>query len=126
MRVPADRAFFDRYGSELSVGLAQRVLVSLALLHQPSLLIADEPTSALDLVTQAELLALFRRLRDERGMAMLFISHDLMSVAAISRRVAILHEGRVVEAGPPAEIFMAPRHPFTRELVAAMPRDPFR
>src|SRR3954447_14832957 len=66
LRVPTDREFFDRYASELSVGLAQRVLVALALLHKPSLLIADEPTSALDLLTQAELLALFRRLRDER------------------------------------------------------------
>lgn len=120
LRVPVTEEFFDRYPSELSVGLAQRVLVALALLHQPALLIADEPTSALDLVTQAELLALFRQLRDERGMSILFISHDLLALASVCDRIAVLREGTLVEIIEAKRFLTDPVHPYTKQLVSAL------
>ena len=85
-------------------------------------ILADEPTSALDAITQAAVLRLFQDLNRRNGTAMLFISHDLLSVASIGHRVEILHEGRIVESGPPETIFREPRHPFTQELVKAIPR----
>jgi len=108
----------------LSTGQGQRLLIALAIMHNPALLLADEPTSALDAITQCAVLQLFRELNQGRGTAVLFISHDLLSVAAIAGRVDILHEGRIVESGPPRQIFRTPRHPFTKELIAAMPKMP--
>ncbi|HET9183979.1 MAG TPA: ABC transporter ATP-binding protein [Candidatus Angelobacter sp.] len=119
--LPAAREFLRRYPSEISVGQAQRVLIAMAILHRPRLLIADEPTSALDAITQSEILALFADLNRHLGMATLFISHDLMSVYSLCHRVALLHEGRIVECNTPREIFLHPRHPFTRRLIAALP-----
>jgi ABC-type dipeptide/oligopeptide/nickel transport system ATPase component len=118
--LPTDESFFDRYPRQLSVGQAQRVLIAMAILHRPRLLIADEATSALDAVTQSETLALFRKLNRELGMAMLFISHDLLAVASICSRVAILREGRIAETGSTAELFRAPRTEDTRALLHAV------
>ena len=95
-----DRPFLRRYPGELSVGQAQRVLIAMAILHRPALLIADEATSALDALTQSEILRLFARLNREMSMAILYISHDLLSIAALCGRVAILHEGEIVEFAP--------------------------
>ncbi|MBC7926428.1 MAG: ABC transporter ATP-binding protein [Bryobacteraceae bacterium] len=120
LRVPITKEFFARYPSELSVGLAQRVLIALALLHQPELLIADEPTSALDIVTQAELLTLFRRLRDDRGLSILFISHDLLALAAVCDRIAVLQSGTLVEIVEASRFLTNPTHEYTRQLVAAL------
>jgi peptide/nickel transport system ATP-binding protein len=100
------------------------LLIALALMHKPALVIADEPTSALDVITQAAVLALLGEINRKLGTAILFISHDLLSVAALAHRVDILHRGKIVESGAPAEIFRAPRHDFTKQLVAAMPRAP--
>ena len=122
----ADEAFLRRYPRELSVGQAQRVLVAMALVHRPKLLIADEATSALDVVTQAEILQLFARLSREMGMGVLFISHDLLSVASICSRVAILYQGRTVEFGPVEEVFRRPTHLYTKALLASLPRLPER
>jgi ABC-type dipeptide/oligopeptide/nickel transport system ATPase component len=122
VNLPGDRSFLERYPSQISVGQAQRVLIAMAILHRPALLIADEPTSALDVVTQAEILKLLARLNREMGMAVLFISHDLLSVASFCHRVAILQEGRIVETNQVAEIFRAPRHSYTRALLRAIPR----
>ena len=119
--LPAGDAFLQRYPSEISVGQAQRVLIAMAVLHRPSLLIADEPTSALDVITQSEILALFGKLNKEMGMAVLYISHDLLSVASICHRIAILHEGVIAECGRVAQIFGYPVHPYTQRLVQAMP-----
>ncbi len=119
--LPADDAFLQRYPSQISVGQAQRVLIAMAVLHRPSLLIADEPTSALDVITQSEILALFGKLNKEMGMAVLYISHDLLSVASICHRIAILHEGVIVECGRVAQIFGYPVHPYTQRLVQAIP-----
>ncbi len=123
--LPNDSDFLHRRPSQLSVGQAQRVNIAMAILHRPSLLIADEPTSALDTITQSEILRLFAQLNRELGMGILYISHDLLSVAALCHRIAILNEGEIVECGPPSQIFGAPHHIYTQRLVAALPRGPF-
>ena len=122
--LPASNDFLKRYPSQISVGQAQRCLIAMAILHSPRLLIADEPTSALDAITQAEILSLFGQLNRERGMAILFVSHDLLSVYSLCHRVALLHEGSIVECGTPQQVFFRPRHPFTQKLVAALPQLP--
>lgn len=122
--LPSDTAFLERYPRQLSVGLAQRVLIAMAILHRPKLIIADEATSALDLITQAEILNLFEQLSREAGLAILYISHDLLSMARLCRRVAILSEGEVVEFGPVRQIFDQPAHAYTRQLIGALPARP--
>ncbi len=122
--LPNDRDFLRRLPSQLSVGQAQRVIIAMAILHRPSLLIADEPTSALDTITQSEILLLFAKLNRELRTGILYISHDLLSVAALCHRIAILNAGEIVECGPPSQIFGAPQHSYTQRLVAALPRVP--
>jgi peptide/nickel transport system ATP-binding protein len=122
--LPASNDFLVKYPSQMSVGQAQRVLIAMAILHRPALLIADEATSALDVITQSEILALFRDLNRSIGMAILYISHDLASVAGICDRIAILHQGEIVECAATAEIFRRPQHPYTQQLMAALPRIP--
>jgi ABC-type dipeptide/oligopeptide/nickel transport system ATPase component len=122
--LPNDSDFLRRKSFQLSVGQAQRVIIAMAILHRPSLLIADEPTSALDTITQSEILRLFAQLNRELGMGILYISHDLLSVAVLCHRIAILNAGEIVECGPPSQIFGAPQHPYTQKLVAALPRVP--
>jgi peptide/nickel transport system ATP-binding protein len=122
--LPTEPEFLRLYPRNLSVGMAQRFLIAMALLHRPALLLADEPTSALDTITQSEILALFRRLNQETRVGILYISHDLASVAALCHRVAILHKGEIVECAPTAELFRAPSHPYTWQLIAAIPRLP--
>jgi len=119
-----DPPFLRRYPGELSVGQAQRVLIAMAILHRPALLIADEATSALDALTQSEILRLFARLNRELSMAILYISHDLLSIASLCERMAILHEGRIVEFAPVERIFDCPAHPYTRRLIDAIPAYP--
>jgi ABC-type dipeptide/oligopeptide/nickel transport system ATPase component len=96
----------------------------MAIVHRPALLIADESTSALDVVTQAEILNLFSRLNRQMGMAVLYISHDLLSVGSFCHRIAILQHGRMVESNSSEEIFRHPQHPYTQALLAAIPRLP--
>lgn len=120
--LPFDDEFLRKYPSQMSVGQAQRVLIAMAVLHRPSLLIADEATSALDVITQSEILALFRQLNRSTGMALLYISHDLASVAGICDRIAILHQGEIVECGTTQQIFSNPQHEYTQRLMAAIPR----
>src|SRR5580692_11099392 len=120
--LPADEDFQRKYPSQMSVGQAQRVLIAMAVMHRPALLIADEATSALDVITQSEILALFRELNRSTGMAILYISHDLASVAGICDRIAILHQGAIVESGTTEQIFSEPHHEYTQRLMAALPR----
>jgi ABC-type dipeptide/oligopeptide/nickel transport system ATPase component len=120
-RLPDDPEFLSRHPAQLSVGQGQRVSIAMAILHRPALLIADEATSALDTITQSEILSLFRQLNRELEMAVLYISHDLLSVATLCRRVAILYKGEIVEHGPTDRIFTAPRHPYAQRLLSAIP-----
>lgn len=120
--LPTDDDFLRKYPSQMSVGQAQRVLIAMAVMHRPALLIADEATSALDVITQSEILALFRELNRSTGMAILYISHDLASVAGICDRIAILHEGEIVECGATEQIFANPQQGYTQRLMAAIPR----
>jgi ABC-type dipeptide/oligopeptide/nickel transport system ATPase component len=124
--LPADSDFLRKYPAQLSVGQAQRVLIAMAVMHRPALLVADEATSALDVITQSEILELFARLNREIGMSILYISHDLPSVAELCGRIAILHEGQIVECGPTDQIFTAPSHSYTRRLMSSLPRVPAR
>jgi ABC-type dipeptide/oligopeptide/nickel transport system ATPase component len=122
--LPPDPTFLRKFPRQLSVGLAQRVLIAMAIMHRPSLLLADEPTSALDVITQSEILQLFATLSRELDMGVLFISHDLLSVASLCNRVAILHDGEIVECAPTDQIFHSPRHAYTQRLIAALPSRP--
>ena len=119
--LPREQDFLRRYPSQLSVGQAQRVLIAMALMHRPPLLIADEPTSALDLITQAEILQLFSGLSTKFGISILYISHDLLSVATIAHRVAVMHQGEIVECRRTAELFKNPSHPYTQQLIRSLP-----
>jgi ABC-type glutathione transport system ATPase component len=120
--LPADDDFLRKYPSQMSVGQAQRVLIAMAVMHRPALLIADEATSALDVITQSEILGLFRELNRSTGMSILYISHDLASVAGICDRIAILHQGEIVECEETDRIFSSPHHEYTQRLMAAIPR----
>jgi ABC-type dipeptide/oligopeptide/nickel transport system ATPase component len=122
--LPSDDDFLRKHPSQMSVGQAQRVLIAMAILHRPALLIADEATSALDVITQSEILTLFRELNRSTGMAILYISHDLASVAGICDRIAILHEGAMVECGTTEQIFANPQHEYTQRLMSALPKIP--
>ncbi len=121
VHLPQEQEFLSRKPAAISVGQAQRVLIVTALLHQPSLLIADEPTSALDPITQAEILRLLARVSASNCTAMLYVSHDILSVLQLCQRIAILHDGRFVECQEPADLLMSPQHSYTRELLAALP-----
>jgi peptide/nickel transport system ATP-binding protein len=122
--LPSHAEFLRKYPSQMSVGQAQRVLISMAILHRPALLIADEATSALDVITQSEILALFAKLNRDTGMSILYISHDLASVAGICHRIAILHDREIVECDTAQQIFSNPQHEYTQRLITAMPRPP--
>lgn len=122
--LPHDSDFLRRRPSQVSVGQAQRVLIAMAVIHRPKLIVADEPTSALDVITQSEVLELFQQMSRRLGSTLLYISHDLLSVAAICDRLAILHDGEIVETGPTEQIFSSPKHPYTEQLIAALPAKP--
>ncbi|HZO36005.1 MAG TPA: ABC transporter ATP-binding protein [Solirubrobacteraceae bacterium] len=112
----------DSYPHELSGGTRQRVMIAMALMNDPKLLIADEPTTALDVTVQAQILELLARLRDELGMAMVIVTHDLGVVASIADEVAVMYAGRIVERASTETIFDAPEHPYTWGLLGSMPR----
>jgi peptide/nickel transport system ATP-binding protein len=117
---PAERV--DAFPHQLSGGMRQRVMIAMALAGEPSLLIADEPTTALDVTVQAQILELLDRLRRERGLAVLLITHDLGIVAGRADRVLVMYGGRIVEAADTTPLFAAPAHPYTRGLFASIPR----
>ncbi len=117
---PARRA--TQYPHELSGGMRQRATIAMALACDPALLIADEPTTALDVTIQAQILELLAKLQEERGMAMLFVTHNLGVVAEIADRVAVMYAGRIVETGKVADVFAHPRHPYTKGLMRSVPR----
>ncbi len=117
-----DPALLERYPHQISGGQAQRFGIALALALHADVLLADEPTSALDVTVQAEVVALLGRVRDERGTAMLFISHDLAVIGQLADRVVIMRRGEVVEVGGARQVLVSPSADYTRELIAAVPR----
>jgi peptide/nickel transport system ATP-binding protein len=120
--LPDARQTARAYPHELSGGMQQRVMIAMALSSDADLLIADEPTTALDVTIQAQILELLAKLREERGLSILLITHNLGVVAETCDRVAVLYVGHVVEQGPTREIFRAMKHPYTQGLLAAIPR----
>src|SRR5678816_2279000 len=122
VRIPEARSILDRYPHQLSGGMRQRVMIAMALSCRPALLIADEPTTALDVTIQAQILTLIRLLQDEMHMAVMFITHDMGVVAEVADRVVVMYGGEKVEEGVAEAIFKAPQHPYTRALLAAVPK----
>jgi peptide/nickel transport system ATP-binding protein len=121
VHLPADSAFAQRFPHQLSGGQQQRVTIAMALACEPPLVVLDEPTTGLDVVTQARVLDELRRLRTERGLSMVYVSHDLAVVSQIADRIAVMYAGRVIEEGPVPAVLSRPRHPYTRGLVASIP-----
>ncbi len=121
VEIPDPERRHGAYPHEMSGGMNQRAMIAMAMAGEPQLLIADEPTTALDVTIQAQIMDLLIRLRRERGMALVMISHDLGVIAEMAQRVGIMYAGQQVELGPLPEIFEAPRHPYTQALLAAIP-----
>jgi len=120
--IPEPEQRFDSYPHQMSGGQKQRVMIAMALSCNPKLLIADEPTTALDVTIQSQILDMLRELRDNRGMAILFITHDLGVIAEIADEVLVMYQGEMVEHGPVLDIFSDPKHPYTKGLLACRPR----
>ena len=122
VRIPDSRTRFNAYPHELSGGMRQRVMIAMALACQPSLLIADEPTTALDVTIQAGILDLMHELKQDIGMALLLITHDLGVVAEIADRVLVMRGGTLIEQADVNSLFQSPQQPYTRNLLAAVPK----
>ena len=122
VRIPAAASRFSEYPHRFSGGMRQRVMIAMALACQPRLLIADEPTTALDVTVQAQILELIKLLQDEFGMAVIFITHDMGVVAEVADRTIVMFKGEAVEQGATETTFTTPRHPYTRALLAAVPK----
>ncbi|MFA6506453.1 MAG: ABC transporter ATP-binding protein [Treponemataceae bacterium] len=122
VRFPDAKVMLDRYPHQLSGGMRQRVMIAIALACRPKLMIADEPTTALDVTIQAQILSIMRELQRELGMALIFITHDMGVIAEVADDVVVMKEGKKVESGTVSAIFNAPTHPYTRALLAAVPR----
>jgi oligopeptide/dipeptide ABC transporter ATP-binding protein len=122
VRIPAATDRYDSYPHQLSGGMRQRIMIAMALALEPDVLIADEPTTALDVTVQAQIMQLLMQLRDETGLALLFITHDLAVSAEVANRIAVMYCGRIVESGPAALLYRSARHPYTAGLLNSVPR----
>ena len=120
--IPSPETRVDDYPHQLSGGMRQRVMIAMAIACQPKLLIADEPTTALDVTIQAQILRLIRSLRDQTGMGVLLITHDLGVIAGMVDRVVVMYAGQVMEEARVKDLFARPRHPYTRLLLKSVPR----
>ena len=119
--IPDEGSRLRAYPHELSGGMRQRILIAIALSCHPDLILADEPTTALDVTIQAQIVSLLKRLSDETGAAVLFVTHDMGLVARFAQKVAVMYSGRFVEYGPIREVFANPQHPYTRGLLSSIP-----
>ena len=122
VEIPSAEQRLNNYPFQLSGGMRQRVMIAMALAGHPKLLIADEPTTALDVTVQAQILALIKELQRKNNMGVIYITHDMGVVAEVSDHVAVMYAGQIVETGPVETIFKNPRHPYTRGLIASMPK----
>jgi len=111
----------ERYPHELSGGMKQRVVIAMSLVLNPSVVILDEPTSALDVITQANIINLLKRLKKERGLSYIFITHDLAVASELADRVAVMYGGEIVENGTAEQVYLKPHHPYTQKLIASIP-----
>lgn len=121
VEIPSPERRMTQYPHELSGGMCQRVMITMAMAPEPRLLIADEPTTALDVTVQSQIMSLLQRMREERGVSILFISHDIALVSQIADEILVLYAGREMERGPIDEVLSEPKHPYTRLLLEAMP-----
>ncbi|SHO55143.1 dipeptide ABC transporter ATP-binding protein [Vibrio quintilis] len=119
--IPAPESRLKAYPHQLSGGMSQRVMIAMAIACNPRLLIADEPTTALDVTIQAQIIDLLVELQREKQMGLVLITHDLALVAEVAHRVIVMYAGQIVESGPAAEVFSAPKHPYTQALLASLP-----
>jgi oligopeptide/dipeptide ABC transporter ATP-binding protein len=120
--IPSPEKRINEYPHQLSGGMRQRVMIAMAIACKPSLILADEPTTALDVTIQAHILELLGRIQNEMGMAMVLVTHDLGLIAERAHEVAVMYAGRIVEQAETAELFADPRHPYTRGLIASIPK----
>lgn len=120
--IPSPEIRINEYAHQLSGGMRQRVMIALAMLHNSKLLIADEPTTALDVTIQDHILQLIKKMRDENGMSVILITHDMGVVAEMTDRVYVMYSGRIVESAPSRDIFESPLHPYTKGLLQSIPR----
>ncbi|MBV6416564.1 MAG: Oligopeptide transport ATP-binding protein OppF [Steroidobacteraceae bacterium] len=125
-RVGLDAGVLGRYPHELSGGQCQRVCIARAMIQQPEVLVCDEPVSALDVSIQAQIIGLLERLQRDAGTTLIFVSHNLAVIRRLCRRIIVMRQGRIVEEGRATEVLAAPRHEYTKELVAAVPALPRR
>jgi peptide/nickel transport system ATP-binding protein len=121
-QVGLDPSVAKRYPHELSGGMKQRVVIAMALMLEPELLIADEPTTALDVLVQSQIINLLKKLRKEKGITIVLITHDLALVSQLADKIGIMYAGQLVEVGSASEIYKSPKHPYTQALIAAVPR----
>ena len=122
MGIPDAESRYDAYPHELSGGLRQRIMIAAALVSRPRLLFCDEPTTALDVTIQDQIVKLLRHLRDEMGMSLVYVTHDLAVVAQLCERIEVMYAGRILETGVTEDIFRHPRHPYTLGLLKSVPR----
>jgi peptide/nickel transport system ATP-binding protein len=121
-QVGLDKSILERYPHQLSGGMKQRVVIAMALLLDPEIVIADEPTTALDVLVQAQIMSLLKRLKNEKGMTIILITHDLAIISEIADKIAIMYAGQIVEFGASSEIYKNAKHPYTQALLSAIPK----